>query len=119
MSKLTLLYGTSLTVLGIGGFVATGRQHKTALIPAGLGAAEIGLGLLARRFPFRTAATAGAALVGVVGLAASARALGKLPEALAGEGDVERRPAVFARSAMAALSAAYLLGLAIGSRKRR
>lgn len=119
MSKLTLFYGSSLTVLGVAGFVATGRKHKTALIPAGLGVAEIGLGLLSRRFPFRTVATAGAAVVGVVGLAASARALAKLPEAIAGEGDVERRPAVFARSAMAALSAAYLLGLALGARKRR
>jgi hypothetical protein len=117
MSKLTLLYGSSLAVLGIGGFVATGRQHKTALIPAGLGAAEIGLGLLARRWPFRAAATTGAAIVGVVGLAASARALGKLPKIARGEA-VERREAVIARSVMAALSAAYLIGLAASSRRR-
>jgi hypothetical protein len=97
----TIGYGTALVALGVGGFAATGGKHKTALIPAGFGAAEIALGFLGAR----RAAT----VVGVAALAGSARGVGQLPALLRGE-QVERPAAVAAQSVMAGLSAAYLLG---------
>ncbi|MDI1484288.1 hypothetical protein [Polyangium sp. y55x31] len=108
MTGWTIGYGGLLTALGIGGFVATGREHKTALIPAGAGAAALGLGLLARSGSSRKAALVGATAVAGLGLAGSARGLGKLPALLRGE-PVERPAAVIAQSIMAGTSAAYLL----------
>jgi hypothetical protein len=97
----TIGYGAALVAVGVGGFVATGATHKTALIPAGFGAAEIALGLLGAR--------AAATVVGVVAFAGAARGLKKLPALLRGE-PVERPAAVAAQSVMAGLSAAYVAG---------
>ncbi len=112
MSNLTIAYGTVLCALGVGGYVATGKQSKTALIPAGFGAAALGLGLLARSDRFRTGALVGAAVVGVAGFAGSARGLSKLPALLRGE-PVERLEAVIAQSLMAGLSALFVGALAV------
>jgi hypothetical protein len=107
MANWTIGYGTLLTALGVGGFAATGAQHKTALIPAGFGAAAIGLGLLARQESRRRGALGGAALVGLLGLAGSARGLTRLPALLRGE-EVDRPAAVVSQSIMAGLSAAHV-----------
>jgi hypothetical protein len=107
LSSSTIAYGVVLTALGVGGYHATGRQSKTALIPAAFGVAAIGLGLLARSGRMRTPALAGAAIVGVGGLLGSARGLAKLPAVLRGE-EVERPAAVIAQSVMAGVSAIYL-----------
>ena len=112
MSSWTIGYGAVLTALGVGGYVATGQESKTALIPAGFGVVAAGLGVLARTERFRTPALVAGAVVGVAGFAGSARALGKLPALLRGE-PVERPAAVIAQSIMAGLSAVYVAGLAI------
>ncbi|MFO0589223.1 MAG: hypothetical protein U0441_16925 [Polyangiaceae bacterium] len=116
MSKLTIAYGTVLGALGVGGYLSTGRQSKTALIPAGFGAAEIALGVLAKVPLHRTVALTGAAAVAVGAFAGSARGLKKLPALLRGE-PVERPAAVIAQSAMAALSLGYLAALGLSARK--
>jgi hypothetical protein len=103
----TLGYGTLLTTLGVGGFVATGAQHKTALIPAGFGTAALGLGLLERRGSSQKAVLGGAALLGLLGFLGTARALARLPALFRGE-KLERPAAVVSQSAMAGLSAAYV-----------
>jgi hypothetical protein len=103
----TLGYGTLLTTLGVGGFVATGAQHKTALIPAGFGTAALGLGMLERRGSSQKAVLGGAALLGLLGFLGTARALARLPALLRGE-KLERPAAVMSQSAMAGLSAAYV-----------
>jgi hypothetical protein len=107
MQNITIGYGALLVALGVGGFVATGATHKTALIPAGFGAAAIGLGLLAKRSKHRKRALRGARFVARFGLFGSARALKKLPDVLRGR-EVERPAAVISQSIMAGLSAAYL-----------
>ena len=107
MASFTIGYGALLTALGVGGYVSTGGQHKTALIPAAFGAAALGLGLLARQERYRAGALGGAALVSALGVAGAARGLKKLPDLLAG-GEVERPVAVVAQSVMAGLSAAHL-----------
>jgi hypothetical protein len=110
LAKLTIAYGAALTALGIGGYVATGAQHKTALIPAGIGAVALGLGLIGRHRP---SALWGGAAVAALGLAGSARGLAKLPALLRGE-PLERPAAVIAQSVMAGSSALYLLLRATG-----
>lgn len=106
MNNWTLGYGTLLTTLGVGGFLATGRQHKTALIPAGFGAAALGLGWLAGRSSSQRGWLGGAALVGLLGFLGTARGLRMLPALLRGD-EVERPAAIVSQSVMAGLSAAY------------
>jgi len=117
VEKWTLGYGGMLTALGVGGFVATGAEHKTALIPAGVGVVALGLGALARHEGARRVALGAAALVGVLGVAGGARGLGKLPALLSGE-EVARPAAVVEQSAMAGLSAVYL-GLCVAKLLRK
>jgi hypothetical protein len=47
MSKLTIVFGVLLVLLGVIGFVATGNAHPTPLIPSGLGIVFILFGVLA------------------------------------------------------------------------
>lgn len=47
MAKLTLVFAVLLIALGLGGFVGTGSQHPTALIPAWFGVALGVFGILA------------------------------------------------------------------------
>ncbi len=47
MAKVTVLFGVLLIVLGVFYFVQTGHIHYTSLIPSGVGAILIVLGLLA------------------------------------------------------------------------
>jgi hypothetical protein len=47
MAKLTIGFGTLLILLGIVGYVATGSQHPTALIPSILGVFFIFFGVMA------------------------------------------------------------------------
>ena len=115
MSKWTIGYGIALTALGVGGFVATGRKQKTALIPVGLGLAAIALGAAAVVPWLKKPALVTSAMVGVVALTSSANALPALGAMMRGE-DVERKPAVVARSMLAGLSVDYLAGLALQSR---
>ena len=109
MRKLTLGYGVFLLALGLGGFLSTGRRHKTALIPAGFGAAALGLGLVMRRKGWRRKALWAGAVVSLGGLAGTAKSLKKVPEVLRGE-EVERPAAVIAQALMAAASAVHLAG---------
>ncbi|UQA57256.1 hypothetical protein E8A73_039145 [Polyangium aurulentum] len=103
---LTIGYGALMTALGVGGFVATGRQSKTALIPVGFGAAAIGLGLLAGRKGAARGALGAAAALSALAVAGSARGLAKLPKLARGE-EVERPEAAIAQSIMAGLSAVH------------
>ncbi len=47
MAKVTLFFALLLVVLGLGGFVGTGSQHSTALIPTWFGLARRIFGFLA------------------------------------------------------------------------
>jgi hypothetical protein len=103
MSKWTIRYGVALVALGAAGFAATGAKHKTALIPAGFGVVEVGLGLLASR---SRVARGVSVLVSAAATAGAMRGVKKLPALLRGE-EVERKPAVIAQSVMAGLSAVH------------
>jgi hypothetical protein len=47
LAKVTLFFAVALVVLGLAGYLGTGSQHSTALIPAWFGAALGVFGLLA------------------------------------------------------------------------
>jgi hypothetical protein len=118
MANWTLGYGALLIALGVGGFVATGAEHKTALIPAGFGAVAVGLGLLARREAYRRRALQGALVLALIGIGGSARGLAKLPALLAGE-EMERPAAVITQSIMAGLSIAQVVACLVALRRAR
>jgi hypothetical protein len=47
LAKLTIVFGVLLIALGVAGFVLTGSQHPTALIPVGFGLVLCVCGVLA------------------------------------------------------------------------
>lgn len=98
----TMMTGTALTVLGLGGVIATGAA--TAAIPAVFGLILLGLGALLRR-PERLRAVSWAALgVALLGLLAP---LGNLGRVLS-EGPFVLNAASFANIAMAVICGLYI-----------
>jgi len=108
MSKAAVGVGAALITLGVASYVGTGRQSKTALIPAGFGGALLGLGVADQWFPGRAALGGASSGVAWLGFAGSVRGMKHLP-ALLTDGDVERPAAVVAQSAMAVICAGYAL----------
>jgi len=107
MANTSVGFGVALVVLGISGYLATGGQSPTALIPAGVGLLLVVFGLLARNPKLRMHAMHGAALVGLVGFVGSVGGLGQLVKMIAGE-SIARPPAAIARSVMALLCLAFV-----------
>ena len=97
MAALTGWIGSLLMVVGVGGYLLTHGVSRTALIPAAIGAALIGLAYLGKTERFRRHAMHAAMVVALVGLAGSARGLLQLPAVMSGEA-VARPAAVYAQS---------------------
>jgi hypothetical protein len=121
MRIVTLLFGLFLIALGMVGYVATGSEHWTALIPAAFGLVFLLLGELSRRDNLRMHVMHAAALLSLIGFAATARGFLGLARIMGG-GEVERPAAVISQSLMA-LSCLVYLALCIRSfveaRRRR
>jgi hypothetical protein len=64
---ISVIFGLLLIALGVGGFVGTGSEHLTALIPAGFGLALALLGVVALKDSLRKHAMHLAAMVGLIG----------------------------------------------------
>jgi hypothetical protein len=64
---ITVVFGLLLIALGVGGYVGTGSEHPTALIPAGFGVVLALLGLLSLKNNLRKHAMHLAAMVGLLG----------------------------------------------------
>lgn len=78
MTRLTMIAGVILIIVGIGGYFGTGRASVTALIPAGFGLLILLLGFAARKEHIRKHAMHGAvglALLGILGSAGGVRHL--------------------------------------------
>lgn len=114
MRVLTIGYGAALTALGVGGFVASGRASRTALIPAAFGAPLIACGVAAFVPGARRVALGAASALALAGFAGSVRGVGKLPALLRGE--AARPMAVASQSIMAGLSLLYALASRRGRR---
>ncbi|NNM31869.1 MAG: hypothetical protein HKO53_02330 [Gemmatimonadetes bacterium] len=106
MAKTILSLGVALIVLGVGSYLLTSRESVTALIPAFFGLAFLGLGALAGGRS--VVAIRSAFVLGVLGLAGSARGIPAALSLLTG-GDVERPAAAVAQSLMAVLCLGFLL----------
>jgi hypothetical protein len=94
-------------LLGIVGYVGTGAQSPTALIPTAIGIVLVVLGLLARNPRLRMHAMHGAALTGLLGFAGSVGGIPPLLRMLAGQ-TINRPAAAIARSIMALLCLAFV-----------
>jgi hypothetical protein len=113
MAKTTIWFGLALVVLGIVGFIGSGAESLTALIPTLIGLVLAGLGFAGQQEGRRALAMHIAAGVALVGFLGSAMGLADLPDLLSGE-DLERPWAVAVQSIMAAVLLVYM-ALAIKS----
>lgn len=105
MVTTTRVISAVLVLVGVGAYIATGRESATALAPAVVG---VLLGLLgaAARGRRTKAVIHSAMVVSLLGVLASVMPLRDSPALLAG--DAERPGAVVAAGAMALLCAAHL-----------
>ena len=67
MYKITILFGVLLIATGLTGYVGTGSEQKTALIPSGFGVILLICGLLAANENRRMMAMHIAVLIGLIG----------------------------------------------------
>lgn len=106
MPRITVIFSLLYIALGLGGFFLTGAVHKTALIPAAIGAILLVLGLLAGNEKLRMHVMHAALVIGLLALLGTVSSLFKLPAAI--DGTAARPGAVFAQAATAVLSVVYL-----------
>lgn len=115
MPKITITVGILLILLGVGGYVVTGFQSWTAMIPAFFGLPITILGGVALKVSERARmhvmhATLLLALLGIIG---SAKGVVQAAQ-LIGGADLERKPAIISKAIMAVICVTYLV-LAIKS----
>lgn len=108
MARNTIGFGVALVVLGIIGYVGSGADSITALIPSFFGAVFVALGAVARAVERRALMMHIAAVLALVGVAGSITGLIDLPDLLAGN-DLDRPWAVAVQSIMAVVLVAYLV----------
>lgn len=108
MPALTLLLAVLLVAVGLLGFVGSGFQAPTALIPAGLGVLLALAAALARLPKARMHAMHAAVLVALLGVVGTASGLFQLPALISGQ-PVARPLAVVAKSVTAVLCLAYVV----------
>ena len=103
MPLVTRVVGFLLIVLGVGGYLGTGRTSLTAMIPAFFGAVFLILALVARKPDARKHAMHAAVALALVG------ALAVLPRVAAGiSGGNVARPAVLSQIATAIVLLVYV-----------
>ncbi|HYP14739.1 MAG TPA: hypothetical protein VEQ63_12500 [Bryobacteraceae bacterium] len=108
MATTTIGFGAGLILLGLVGYIGTGSESLTALIPAALGALLVILGVVARDARKRKHAMHAAAMIGLIGFLGSGRGLTKILPLLQGE-EVARPNAVIAQAIMALVSFIFVL----------
>lgn len=108
MANVTIWFGAGLALLGFVGFIGSGAESVTALIPTVFGVVFIVLGALGHAEQRRAITMHVAALLAVVGIAGSVMGLVDLPDLIAGN-DVERPWAVAVQSIMVVALVVYLV----------
>ena len=108
MAKITIGLGLVLIVLGLGGYLGTGREHLTALIPVLFGLPLALLGVVALKEHMRTIAMIIAFVIGLLGFLGTIRGLMKLPVLLT-SGQLDRPAAVAVQAAMAMVCFVFVL----------
>ena len=109
MPTLAIVYGLLIDALGVGGYIATGSTHKTALIPVAFGSVIFLCGFIAAMKPqLRMHVMHVAALTGVLGvLGGLGMGLPKLSKLMAGTAD--RPTAVILQIAMGILCLLFVV----------
>lgn len=107
LAKVTVGFGIGLVVLGVVGYVGSGADSVTALIPSAFGVVLAGLGAAARSPQRRKAVMHAAVGLAVVGILGSAMGLADLPALVRGD-DVDRPWAVAVQSIMAVALVGYV-----------
>jgi len=107
MAKVTIGFGLALAVLGVAGYLGTGRTSLTALIPLVFGLLLLACGALARREALRKHAMHAAAVIGLIGFLGPLRVLPQML-ALVGGGAVAHRAAVLDQLAMLVVCGVFL-----------
>jgi hypothetical protein len=108
MPAITFFVALLLVAVGLGGFIASGAQAPTALIPAVLGVLLTVCAAVARNPKARMHAMHAAVLLALLGLLGSLKGALQLPAYLSGE-SVARPLAVVAQSVTAVLCLAYVV----------
>ena len=110
MSRLALIIGVLLILLGVGGYFGLGRQSVTALIPAFFGVPLVVLGAVAPKAGERARMHLmhAALVVALLGLLGSAGGLPGLLKLISGA-EVERAEAAVSKSIMALLCALFVV----------
>ena len=106
MAETTMWFGFALAVLGIVGFVGSGAESLTALIPSVVGIVLTGLGFAGQQEDRRALTMHIAVVVALVGFLGSVMGVADLPDLLTGE-NLERPWAVAVQSIMAAILLIY------------
>ena len=103
----TLMYGLSLIVLGVGGYLITGAESITALIPGFFGLLVLAVSMATTRMQnYKTAGIIMMAL-GLIGFLATAKGIASLPGLIGGD-EIARPAAVISQSIMSFLSLIYM-----------
>ncbi len=107
MTAITTTFGTLLILLGLGGYLGTGAEHPTALIPAGVGMVLIICAALARlggimNLIFAHVAVLLGLLGGIGGLAMS------IPKLISGE-ELLRPLAIYMQLGMGIILTIYVV----------
>lgn len=109
MVKITIWTGISLFILGIIGFLITGSQSFTALIPSVFGILIFICALIAGNEIRRKIAMHIAQVLALLGFLGSVSGLAKLIMYVFGTGILERPSAVIAQTFMALICLIYLI----------
>lgn len=114
MPAITILFGAALIALGVGGYLLTGRESWTALIPAIAGALLLICGLIGRAPSARKHAMHAAAALATLGVLGT---IGGLIKALRwiGSGIAPERPTAVTVQAIMAVALLAYVGLAVRS----
>jgi multisubunit Na+/H+ antiporter MnhF subunit len=107
MPTTTIVTGVLLLALGLVGFVGTGSQHPTALIPAGFGIALAVCGFLAKAPERRKLYMHIAVTLGLLGFLGTVTGLIKVVRMAAGE-TIARPEAAESQAVMAFISAIFV-----------
>lgn len=105
MTRTIFVFAFAFVLLGVGAFVATGMEHKTALIPAVFGILLVGAGALSIKHLKHGGHAA--ALIGLLGFLGTSKSLWKIGQLYSGA--LERPTAVMVQAAFAILCFAFLV----------
>ncbi len=105
MATTTVITGIILIALGLGGYVGTGSEHKTALIPAAFGLPILVLGFLAREQARRALTMHIAVTLGLLGFIGS---LVGFIKGVTGTAIQSRPAAVYAQGIMALVTGVFV-----------